>query len=45
VPCGLAGGLPVGFQLVGRPFEEETLLRLGAAFQLTTPHHRLAPAL
>jgi aspartyl-tRNA(Asn)/glutamyl-tRNA(Gln) amidotransferase subunit A len=45
VPCGLAGGLPVGFQLIGRPFEEETLLRLGAAFQLATPHHRLEPAL
>ena len=44
LPCGLASGLPVGLQLVGRPFEEETLLRLGAALQATTSHHELAPA-
>jgi len=43
LPCGLASGLPVGLQLVGRPFEEETLLRLGAAFQRATRHHELAP--
>ncbi len=45
LPCGLASGLPVGFQLVGRPFEEATLLRLGATFQQATSHHRLAPPL
>jgi aspartyl-tRNA(Asn)/glutamyl-tRNA(Gln) amidotransferase subunit A len=43
LPCGLAGGLPVGLQLVGRRFDEEALLRLGAAFQATTGHHELAP--
>jgi aspartyl-tRNA(Asn)/glutamyl-tRNA(Gln) amidotransferase subunit A len=45
VPCGLASGLPVGLQLVGRPFDEETLLRLGDAFQRVTRHHELAPEL
>jgi aspartyl-tRNA(Asn)/glutamyl-tRNA(Gln) amidotransferase subunit A len=45
LPCGLASGLPVGLQLVGRPFEEETLLRAGAGFQEATPHHELAPPL
>ena len=45
LPCGLASGLPVGLQLVGRPFEEETLLRLGAGFQQATTHHELSPPL
>jgi aspartyl-tRNA(Asn)/glutamyl-tRNA(Gln) amidotransferase subunit A len=39
LPCGLAGGLPVGLQLLGRPFEEATLLRAGAAYQDRTSHH------
>ncbi len=43
IPCGLAGGLPVGLQLLGRPFDEETLLRAGAAYQRLTRHHELAP--
>ena len=45
LPCGLAGGLPVGLQLQGRPFDEATLLRAGAAFQRVTNHHELRPAL
>jgi aspartyl-tRNA(Asn)/glutamyl-tRNA(Gln) amidotransferase subunit A len=43
LPAGLAGGLPVGLQLTGAPFGEETLLRCGAAFQRATSHHLLAP--
>jgi len=45
LPCGHAQGLPVGLQLVGRPFDEATLLQLGAAFQRATTHHTLAPPL
>jgi len=33
VPCGLAGGLPVGLQLVGRPFDEATPLRAARALE------------
>ena len=34
VPCGYtASGLPVGIQLVGRPFDEVTLYRLGHAYE------------
>ncbi len=45
LPCGLVSGLPVGLQLQGRPFDEATLLRLGAAYQRATPHHELRPNL
>jgi aspartyl-tRNA(Asn)/glutamyl-tRNA(Gln) amidotransferase subunit A len=43
LPCGLVRGLPVGFQLLGRPFDEATLLRAGHAYQQVTAHHRLSP--
>jgi amidase len=33
VPCGRVNGLPVGLMLVGRHFEEATLIRLGAAIE------------
>jgi aspartyl-tRNA(Asn)/glutamyl-tRNA(Gln) amidotransferase subunit A len=33
VPCGLASGLPVGLQLLGRPFDEATILRLARGYE------------
>lgn len=46
IPCGFTNKtLPVGLQLVGRPFEEGTLLRLGAAFQSATTWHEKRPPL
>jgi aspartyl-tRNA(Asn)/glutamyl-tRNA(Gln) amidotransferase subunit A len=34
VPCGTtSSGLPVGLQLIGRPFDEATLYRFGHAFE------------
>jgi aspartyl-tRNA(Asn)/glutamyl-tRNA(Gln) amidotransferase subunit A len=46
VPCGfLASGLPVGMQLVGRPFAEDVILRLGHAFQRATDWHQREPQL
>jgi amidase len=33
VPCGLVNGLPVGLMLVGRHFEETTLIKLAAAIE------------
>ena len=46
VPCGFgAGGLPVGMQVVGRWFDEPSVLRAGAAFQAATDHHRQRPHL
>jgi aspartyl-tRNA(Asn)/glutamyl-tRNA(Gln) amidotransferase subunit A len=46
LPCGLtAAGLPIGLQLVGRPFEEGTLLRLGGAYETISPLRGLRPPL
>jgi aspartyl-tRNA(Asn)/glutamyl-tRNA(Gln) amidotransferase subunit A len=43
IPCGLADGLPVGLQLIGRPFEEATLLGAAHAYEGVTDWHRQAP--
>jgi aspartyl-tRNA(Asn)/glutamyl-tRNA(Gln) amidotransferase subunit A len=43
IPCGFADGLPVALQLVGRPFNENTLLALGVEFQKRTDWHRRRP--
>jgi aspartyl-tRNA(Asn)/glutamyl-tRNA(Gln) amidotransferase subunit A len=44
VPAGFtAKGLPVGMQLIGRAFDEATLLQIGAAFQRTTNFHDKVP--
>ena len=46
IPCGFTrAGLPVGMQLVGRSFDEATLLRIGAAFQRATDFHEKLPQL
>ena len=36
VPCGLAEGLPVGLQFIGKPFDESTLFKLGRAYEGVT---------
>jgi aspartyl-tRNA(Asn)/glutamyl-tRNA(Gln) amidotransferase subunit A len=36
VPCGLADGLPVGLQLIGRAWDEAGILRLGRAYEAIT---------
>lgn len=46
VPCGFDhDGLPVGMQIIGRPFDESTLFRMGAAFQEATGFHSKRPTL
>ncbi len=46
LPCGFDGrGLPIGLQLAGRPWEEETVLRAAHAYEQATDWHRRRPAL
>ena len=45
-PCGFTpGGLPIGLQIVGRPFDEATVLRVADGYQRVTDWHtrRAAP--
>ena len=39
------GGLPVAIQLVGKPFQEATVLRIADAFEKATPFRARRPAL
>ncbi len=44
IPCGLSKeGLPIGLQLIGKHFEEETILRAGHQFQQETDFHKRHP--
>jgi aspartyl-tRNA(Asn)/glutamyl-tRNA(Gln) amidotransferase subunit A len=45
VPCGLADGLPIGLQIIGKAFDETTVLRAAHAFEANTAHHKLRPQL
>ena len=45
LPCGFdSNGAPIGLQLVGRPFDEAMLYRIGHAYQGATDHHLKVPA-
>ena len=46
VPCGFSSdGLPIGFQLMGRMFDEATLLRVADAYERSTDWHTRSPSL
>jgi aspartyl-tRNA(Asn)/glutamyl-tRNA(Gln) amidotransferase subunit A len=41
IPCSFVGDLPIGLQIIGKPFDEAKILRVAHAFeQNTTPHLR-----
>ena len=44
LPCGFSPeGLPIGFQIAGRPGEEATVLRVAHAYEQSTPWHTMRP--
>jgi aspartyl-tRNA(Asn)/glutamyl-tRNA(Gln) amidotransferase subunit A len=44
LPCGFSKtGLPIGVQLIGRAFEEETVLRAAHAYEQSTQWHLKKP--
>jgi Asp-tRNA(Asn)/Glu-tRNA(Gln) amidotransferase A subunit family amidase len=43
LPCGFAGGLPVGISIIGRPFFDNHVIGVGRAFQAQTDWHRRRP--
>jgi aspartyl-tRNA(Asn)/glutamyl-tRNA(Gln) amidotransferase subunit A len=47
IPCGFTKSpeLPIGLQLLGKPFGEETLLRIAHSFEQNTDWHRKKPVL
>ncbi|MGO4548609.1 Asp-tRNA(Asn)/Glu-tRNA(Gln) amidotransferase subunit GatA [Paenibacillus sp. 2TAB23] len=45
VPCGMADGLPIGLQIIGKAFDESTVLRAAHAFEQHTEHHKQRPQL
>lgn len=45
VPCGMVNGLPVGMQVIGKAFDEATILRVAHAFEQSTEFHKLRPSL
>ncbi|MCX5677777.1 MAG: Asp-tRNA(Asn)/Glu-tRNA(Gln) amidotransferase subunit GatA [Candidatus Omnitrophica bacterium] len=46
IPCGFSSlGLPIGLQIMARPFAEETIFRAAYAFEQSTDFHKRKPKL
>ncbi|MGE4357181.1 MAG: Asp-tRNA(Asn)/Glu-tRNA(Gln) amidotransferase subunit GatA [Candidatus Omnitrophota bacterium] len=46
LPCGFTqDGLPIGMQIIGKPFDEETIFRLAYTYEQNTEWHRKKPKL
>jgi len=45
IPAGFAHGLPIGMQIMGKPFNEETMLRIAFAYEQATDWHKREPGI
>ncbi len=45
VPCGFDGGLPLGLQIIGKHFDEETIYRVAYAYEEQTDFAKQTPAI
>ncbi|MFC1984006.1 Asp-tRNA(Asn)/Glu-tRNA(Gln) amidotransferase subunit GatA [Chloroflexota bacterium] len=43
IPAGFADGLPIGMQIIARPFAEETILKIAYAYEQATEWHKQRP--
>jgi len=43
LPCGFDNGLPIGLQIIGRHFDEETVLKVAYTFEQNTDFHTMTP--
>ena len=43
IPAGFASGLPIGMQIIGKPFGEEAMFRIAHAYQQATDWHKRKP--
>jgi len=43
IPAGFAVNLPIGMQIIGKPFSEEILLRIAFAYEQATDWHKRKP--
>jgi aspartyl-tRNA(Asn)/glutamyl-tRNA(Gln) amidotransferase subunit A len=45
IPAGFDNELPIGMQIIGKPFAEETILRVARAFEQATDWHKKRPGI
>jgi len=45
IPAGFADELPIGMQIIGKPFAEETILKIAYAYQQATEWHKRKPSI
>lgn len=43
IPCGFENGMPLGLQIIGKPFDEATMYQVAYAYEQATPYHLEKP--